>query len=121
MTDVDRWTRAPPAEIRMRNEGGVLRPGMYADVTFHVTRSNPPFVVPSTAVIIRSGPPRVAIVDADGTVHLQPVQLGRDFGSSASTTWSSRRRPMAFKIARACVPSRRPPNRPRREDTIARV
>ena len=66
----------------MRNEGGVLRPGMYGDVTFHVTRSNPPFVVPSTAVIIRSGPPRVAIVDADGTVHLQPVQLGRDFGST---------------------------------------
>ena len=66
----------------MRNEGTVLRPGMYADVNFHVTRTNPPFLLPATAVIIRSGPPRVAVVGPDGIVHLQQVQLGRDLGST---------------------------------------
>src|SRR6266571_7652584 len=67
-------------------EGALLRPGMYADVKFHVTRTNPPFLLPSTAVIIRSGPPLVAIVSPDGVVHLKPVQLGRDLGSSIEVT-----------------------------------
>lgn len=69
-------------EIRMQNEGSLLRPGMYADVKFHVTRTDPPFLLPSTAVIIRSGPPLVAVVGPDNVVHLKAVQLGRDLGSS---------------------------------------
>jgi membrane fusion protein (multidrug efflux system) len=73
-------------EIRMPNEGGVLRPGMYADVKFHVVRPNPPFLLPSTAIIIRSGPPRVAVVDANGVVRLPQVELGRDFGSTIEVT-----------------------------------
>jgi RND family efflux transporter MFP subunit len=79
---LDPASRTLLTEIRMRNEGGVLRPGMYADVKFHMTRSDPPFLLPSTAVIIRSGPPLVAVVGPDGVVHLKPVQLGRDLGSN---------------------------------------
>ena len=45
-----------------------------------MTQTNPPFLVPSTAVIIRSGPPQMAVVRPDGVVHLQGVQLGRDLG-----------------------------------------
>ena len=70
----------------MHNDAGVLRPGMYADVRFHVTRTDPPFLLPSSAVIIRSGPPMVAIVGPDGGVQLKPVQLGRDLGSSLEIT-----------------------------------
>jgi len=73
-------------EIRMQNQGGLLRPGMYADVKFHVTRTDPPFLLPSSAVIIRSGPPLVATVAPDSVVHLTPVQLGRDLGSSVEVT-----------------------------------
>jgi len=79
---LDPASRTLLTEIRMRNEGSVLRPGMYADVKFHVTRSDPPLLLPSTAVIIRSGPPLVAIVGPEGVVHLKPVQLGRDLGST---------------------------------------
>lgn len=83
---LDPASRTLLTEIRVPNEGGVLRPGMYADVKFHVTQTNPPFLVPSTAVIIRSGPPQVAVVRPDGVVHLQPVQLGRDLGTSTEVT-----------------------------------
>jgi len=83
---LDPASRTLLTEIRMPNEGAVLRPGMYADVKFHVTRTNPPFLLPSTAVIIRSGPPRVAVVGASGVVHLQPVQLGRDLGATIEIT-----------------------------------
>ena len=83
---LDPASRTLLTEIRMPNEGGVLRPGMYADVKFHVARTNPPLLLPSTAIIIRSGPPRVAVVDANGAVRLRPVQLGRDFGSTIEVT-----------------------------------
>jgi len=79
---LDAASRTLLTEIRMQNEGSVLRPGMYADVKFHVTRPTPPFLVPTTAVIIRSGPPAVAVVGEDGVVHLKQVQLGRDLGST---------------------------------------
>jgi membrane fusion protein, multidrug efflux system len=83
---LDPSSRTLLTEIRMPNEGGVLRPGMYVDVRFHVVRSNPPFLLPSTAIIIRSGPPRVAVVDANGAVRLRQVELGRDFGSTIEVT-----------------------------------
>ena len=79
---LDPASRTLLTEIRMQNAGGVLRPGMYTDVKFHVTQPEPPWLVPSTAVIIRSGPPQVAVVRPDGVVHLQPVQIGRDLGAN---------------------------------------
>ena len=83
---LDPASRTLLTEIRMRNDGGVLRPGMYADVTFHVARADPPWLVPSTAIIIRSGPPQIAVVRADGVVRLQPVQLARDLGPNVEVT-----------------------------------
>jgi multidrug efflux pump subunit AcrA (membrane-fusion protein) len=79
---LDPASRTLLTEIRMRNDGGVLRPGMYADVKFQVTRTDPPLLLPSSAVIIRSGPPVAAVVSPEGVVHLATVQLGRDLGSS---------------------------------------
>ena len=83
---MDPASRTLLTEIRMHNDAGVLRPGMYADVRFHIARTDPPFLLPSSAVIIRSGPPMVAIVGPDGGVQLKPVQLGRDLGSSLEIT-----------------------------------
>jgi len=59
-----------------------LRPGVYADVKFHLTRSDPPFIIPASALIIRSGSPRVAIVGKDHKLRFQVVHLGRDYGST---------------------------------------
>ena len=44
------------------------------------TRLNPPLLVPSIALISRGDGPRVAMVTSDRTVHLQPIQVGRDYG-----------------------------------------
>jgi RND family efflux transporter MFP subunit len=79
---LDPTSRTLLTEVRIQNEGEVLRPGMYTDVRFQLTRAAPPLVIPSSALIVRSGPPRVATVGADGKVRFPVVQLGRDFGTT---------------------------------------
>jgi len=79
---LDPTSRTLLTEVRIQNEGEVLRPGMYTDVRFQLIRTAPPLVIPSNALIIRSGPPRVATVGADGKVRFSVVQLGRDFGTT---------------------------------------
>ena len=65
----------------MTNEGELLRPGTYADVKFHLTHKDPPLLIPSSALIVRSGEPRVATLGGDNKVRFQVVQLGRDYGT----------------------------------------
>ena len=79
---LDPASRTLLTEVHMRNEENLLRPGMYADVKFHLTRSDPPLIIPASALILRSGPPRVATVGADRKIRFQLVQLGRDYGTS---------------------------------------
>jgi len=79
---LDPTSRTLLTEVRIQNEGELLRPGMYTDVRFHLMRTDPPLVIPSSALIIRSGPPRVAVVGADGRVRFPVVQLCRDFGTT---------------------------------------
>jgi RND family efflux transporter MFP subunit len=79
---LDPATRTLLTEVRMRNEGELLRPGMYADVKFHLTHADPPLIIPASALIVRSGPPRVATVGAANKVRFQIVQLGRDYGTT---------------------------------------
>jgi RND family efflux transporter MFP subunit len=79
---LDPASRTLLTEVRIQNEPELLRPGMYTDVRFHLVRSDPPLVIPSSALIIRSGPLHVAVVGADGKVRFLAVQLGRDFGTT---------------------------------------
>jgi RND family efflux transporter MFP subunit len=78
---LDPASRTLLTEVRMRNEENLLRPGMYAEVKFHLKLSDPPLIIPASALIMRSGPPRVATVGADNKVRFQVVQLGRDYGT----------------------------------------
>ncbi len=55
-------------------------PGMYAQVDLAVPRKDPPLAIPGDTLVVRANGPQVAVVAADGTVHYQQVQLGRDFG-----------------------------------------
>jgi multidrug efflux pump subunit AcrA (membrane-fusion protein) len=55
-------------------------PGMYAEVDLSNTRADPPLLVPGDALIVRADGTQVAVVGPDNTVHLQKVQLGRDYG-----------------------------------------
>jgi RND family efflux transporter MFP subunit len=77
---LDPNTRTLLVEVQVQNGDGALLPGMYAQVAFSSTRADPPLLVPSVALISRGDGPRVAVVRADHTVHLQPIQIGRDYG-----------------------------------------
>jgi RND family efflux transporter MFP subunit len=79
---LDPASRTLLTEVHMRNEGELLRPGMYADVKFHLTRSDPALIIPAGALIIRGGSPRVAILGADNKVRFKIVHLGRDYGAT---------------------------------------
>jgi RND family efflux transporter MFP subunit len=79
---LDPATRTLLIEVHMPNPNNLLRPGMYAEVNFHLRRTEPPLVIPASALILRSGAPRVATVASDNKVRFQNVQLGRDYGTT---------------------------------------
>ena len=76
---VDSATRAGRAVIRTRG-GGVLRPGMYADVTLEATRLPNRIIVPASAVIERDGRPLVFVVK-EGRAQWVYINPGRSNGA----------------------------------------
>jgi len=70
------------AEVDVPNPDGKLLPGGYAQVHFDITTDHPPLVIPGNTLIFRAQGTQVGIVDTDtGTVHLQDIKIGRDFGT----------------------------------------
>jgi multidrug efflux pump subunit AcrA (membrane-fusion protein) len=53
---------------------------MYSQVELSSVRADPPLLVPSDAMIVRSDGAQVAVVRSDHTVHLQKIEVGRDYG-----------------------------------------
>ncbi|MGA7408911.1 MAG: efflux RND transporter periplasmic adaptor subunit [Bryobacteraceae bacterium] len=78
---LDTNTRTLLTEVEVPNAQGTLLPGMYAQVHFSITRTQPAVVVPGDAIVTRANGPMVAVVDSDNTVHFRLVHLGRDFGT----------------------------------------
>jgi RND family efflux transporter MFP subunit len=77
---LDPATRTLLVELHVLNNDGVLLPGMYCQIAINSPRTNPPLVIPSDSLIVRTGGTLVAVVRADHTIHLQTVTVGRDFG-----------------------------------------
>ena len=77
---LDPATRTMLVEVDIPNGDGALFPGTYSEVDLSASRSNPPVVLPANAIIFRNDGAQVAIVQADGTIHLQKVVVGRDYG-----------------------------------------
>jgi RND family efflux transporter MFP subunit len=77
---LDPSTRTLLTEVQVVNQGGLLMPGMYSQVDLAVPRKDPPLAIPGDTLVVRSNGPQVAVVSADGSVHYQKVQIGRDFG-----------------------------------------
>jgi RND family efflux transporter MFP subunit len=77
---LDASSRTLLVEIQVANPGGVALPGMYATVTFKILR---PLAlrIPSDGFRNTDRGPMVAVLQKGDTVHLQPVKLGRDYGS----------------------------------------
>ena len=77
---LDPATRTLLAEIQVPNAQGLLLPGMYAEVNFTTPRQEPPLLLRADALVVRGDGNHVALVNDDGTVHFQTVQVGRDYG-----------------------------------------
>jgi RND family efflux transporter MFP subunit len=68
-------------EVQIDNRDGALLPGMYSDVTFALPRSRPALLIPADALVANAKGTRVAVVDEQGRVRFQPIQVGRDLGT----------------------------------------
>ncbi len=82
LPDVNTQTRTLKARIVVANPGGQLRPGMFANLTFHANASNARDVVlVPTEAVIRTGRRSVVIVAArDGGLRPAEVEVGREAG-----------------------------------------
>lgn len=77
---LDPNSRTLLVEVRVPNSDNALLPGMYAQVELTNIRADPPLLVPSDAMIVRSDGAQIAVLRSDGTVHLQKIEVGRDYG-----------------------------------------
>jgi membrane fusion protein (multidrug efflux system) len=79
---LDQIARTLLTQVNIENKGNLLRPGLYAEVKFLFKPYRDTFIIPIAALIIRDGPPFLALLKDDDTVALQQVTIGRDFGKS---------------------------------------
>jgi RND family efflux transporter MFP subunit len=78
---LDPNTRTLLTQVRVPNPDNQLRPGMYLQVRFLFARQFLPVRIPTAALVIRTGRPRVGVLDAGQRVHYREVRLGRDYGA----------------------------------------
>jgi RND family efflux transporter MFP subunit len=82
---LDPSSRTMLVEVQVSNSDGALLPGMYARVDLSnraaaASNAAAPILIPGDSLIIRASGTQVALVDAHHTVHLQKVEIGRDYG-----------------------------------------
>jgi RND family efflux transporter MFP subunit len=78
---LDPATRTMQVEVQAPNAGGLLLPGMYANVRFLLPLQNPPLLIPANATRTTNEGVRVARVGDDGRVRFQTISVGRDYGT----------------------------------------
>lgn len=78
---IDAATRTMQVEIALPNHDGALLPGAFVQVELAAAASNA-LTVPSSTLLFRGQGTLVAKVDPHGSVQLQPVRLGRNYGDS---------------------------------------
>lgn len=83
---LDPIARTLLTEVHIDNKDYMLTTGLYAEVTFSLIPDEEYFIIPTNAVIIRSGDPKVAILDENDVAKIVPVTLGRDFGKTIEIT-----------------------------------
>jgi len=79
---LDSITRTMLVEVRVPNEKNELLSGMYSEVSLTLPSSHTVFEIPSTALINDSKGLRVAVVNGENQLHLQPISLERDAGAT---------------------------------------
>ena len=78
---IDVTTRSLRVELMLPNPHGALKPGAYVQVSLPLA-PRAPLSIPANTLLFRAEGPHVAVVDAEGVVHLQPVKIARDLGAS---------------------------------------
>jgi multidrug efflux system membrane fusion protein len=79
---IDPATRTLNTEVDVPNKDGKLLPGSFGQVHFATGTSVPRITIPVNAMLFRAEGPQAAVVDKDGKVHLRPISIGRDFGTT---------------------------------------
>lgn len=80
LPQIDAGSRTQQARIVLENPGGLLVPGMFAQVTFDPVESADHVLVPSNAVIGAGAQARVVVMETDGRFRPVAVQTGRSGG-----------------------------------------
>lgn len=78
---LDASTRTMQVEIALPNRDGTLLPGAYVQVQLPL-QATAGLAIPANTLLIRAEGMRVAAVDAQGKVRLQPVKIGRNLGET---------------------------------------
>jgi len=79
---IDPNTRTLLTEVDVPNRDGRLLPGSFGEVHFAVGSNVNKVTVPVNAMLFRAEGPRLAVVGPDNKVHLRPINIGRDYGTS---------------------------------------
>lgn len=79
---LDPVTRTLNTEIRVPNPDGKLLAGMYAEVALSLSAPRQVYEVPATALLQDAQGLRVAVVQPNNTLHLQPIGIERDLGAT---------------------------------------
>jgi RND family efflux transporter MFP subunit len=79
-SSLDPASRTLLVEVHVPNADGALLPGMYARVDLTGSHSSGSLRIPSDALIVRAEGTEVAVVGDGHKVHLQKIEVGRDYG-----------------------------------------
>lgn len=79
---IDLQTRTMRIEVELENNEGLLLPGAYVQVQLTVKRSDPPLVVPASALIFNADGAQLAIVNSENAIELRPVEVEADQGGT---------------------------------------
>ena len=84
--ELDLATRSLQVEIDLPNADGKLTPGMYAEVTLNIQRSDNGLTIPVEAVDRSQEAPSVLVVNAQGIIERRAITLGMETPNSVEVT-----------------------------------
>ncbi len=82
---INQSTRTLTVEVDINNSKGLLRPGAFVFVHFHLPATTGSVTIPSNTLLFRSAGLRVGVV-RNNRVQLVPITIGQDFGNAVEVT-----------------------------------
>ncbi|MGA9567418.1 MAG: efflux RND transporter periplasmic adaptor subunit [Candidatus Korobacteraceae bacterium] len=79
---IDPLTRTLLTEVDVPNPDGRLLPGSFGEVHFRPGMNAQKLTIPVNTMLFRQEGARVAVVGDDGKVRLNPITIGRDYGTT---------------------------------------